>query len=362
MKIAIVLPPGFLFSQAKPNSIETVIRTLNSRCANDDELTIFCARSDQQKGDFRVCELAYDGSRHAYIKAACAALRNYEPDIIECHQNEIVANAIARKMTPVPTLIYRHNYTKKPQDVFHRLRLWLRHRPIAGFVMVSQAVLETNCQQFPELAERCFAVPNPIDAAQWPGDAANKQNTILFSGRAAPEKGLAPLVDALVPVLEAHRDWQSVLILGEFHKHEAWAGAQIDKLKSFGDRVRILKSQPLDIVKSEISKATIAVIPSLWQEPFGLVALEAHAAGCAVVSSGSGGLREASGEHALYLDTVDGPAIAQAISRLIKDEALRLRLAKGGQEFVKTHHNVAIRQAALENIRKTVLKSALNKS
>lgn len=42
------------------------------------------------------------------------------------------------------------------------------------------------------------------------------------------------------------------------------------------------------------------VVPSLWQEPFGIVALEALASGCTVIASRIGGLTEAGGPYASY--------------------------------------------------------------
>ncbi|MCP6769397.1 glycosyltransferase, partial [Klebsiella pneumoniae] len=75
-------------------------------------------------------------------------------------------------------------------------------------------------------------------------------------------------------------------------------------LQRFGPRVAVLRSAALDQVREQMKSAAIAVTPSTWDEPFGLTAVEAHAAGAALISSGRGGLREASGDHAHYLEAV----------------------------------------------------------
>jgi glycosyltransferase involved in cell wall biosynthesis len=72
------------------------------------------------------------------------------------------------------------------------------------------------------------------------------------------------------------------------------------------------------------------VISSRIRETFGRTALEAHAGGAAVISSGNGGLREVSGEHALYLPRIGPAEIAQAVERLIANSAERDRLAAEG--------------------------------
>ena len=74
--------------------------------------------------------------------------------------------------------------------------------------------------------------------------------------------------------------------------------------------------------------------PSLWPEPFGLVALEAAAAGKAIVASDIGGLRDivVDGETGLMVPPEDRPALVAAMERLISDEGLRQRLGAAARE------------------------------
>ena len=55
----------------------------------------------------------------------------------------------------------------------------------------------------------------------------------------------------------------------------------------------------------------------------------------AVISSGSGGLREISGEAAIYVSAVEPERLATAVEALITDEPLRLRLAAEGRARVE---------------------------
>jgi len=74
----------------------------------------------------------------------------------------------------------------------------------------------------------------------------------------------------------------------------------------------------------------VAVVPS-FEEPFGLVALEALACGVPVVASKVGGLAEivVDGECGLLVPPKDAGALAQALRTVLTDESLRLRLAEG---------------------------------
>lgn len=70
----------------------------------------------------------------------------------------------------------------------------------------------------------------------------------------------------------------------------------------------------------------ILVVPSLWREPFGIVALEGIACGCVVVGSAEGGLTEAIGPCGVTFPNGDARALAKAIATLLADPTERDRL------------------------------------
>ncbi|EGF90357.1 glycosyl transferase group 1 family protein [Asticcacaulis biprosthecium C19] len=347
MKIAIVLPPGYTFCAVEPNSIETVIRTLS--VGSTDEIRVFCETGAKARDDIPVTEIDPGGNRLVRRKRMIGAVKAFAPDYVEFHQHAISASAIAGALKAIPNSLYRHNYVKKPKHLIDRWRNVWRNRSFDSFIFVSEAAKANFLGNYPQYAGRTYAVANPIDASLWPGDPLAKGKTIIFSGRAAPEKGLAPLCDALTEVLPRHPDWKAVLVLNRFGVHGDWAQAQIDKLPA--TQLTVLKDQPLDAVKAQMKSAAVAVVPSIWEEPFGLVALEAHAAGCAVVSSGTGGLREASSDHALYVAEVTGSALSEALERLIGDDELRVTLAQSGQAFVVDVHTREHRAIQLHQVR-----------
>jgi glycogen synthase len=95
----------------------------------------------------------------------------------------------------------------------------------------------------------------------------------------------------------------------------------------------------------------------LWEEPWGLVPLEAMAVGRPVVATGTGGSGEylVDGENCLIYGPPDNAAqLAAAIRRLADDEGLRGRLREGGfataEKFTEAAFNeavsIALEQAA----------------
>ncbi|EGF90358.1 glycosyl transferase group 1 family protein [Asticcacaulis biprosthecium C19] len=351
MKIAIVLPPEFKFCARRPHSIETVIRTFATYNPWGHELRVFCDGGAEARCDIPIVELPVGAGRSARTRAAVAALKAFAPDYIEVHHEARLANQIARALPSVPTAIYRHNYIKPPKNIFQRLDQNWRYGALDRFLFVSNDTRDHFLAAFPKFASRAFSIFNPIDAAKWTGNPDAKDHTIVFAARAIPEKGLEPLCDGLAQALPNHHDWKAVLILSAFDDANTWAQTQVAKLKDLGDQVTILTNQPLAVVQENLAKGAISVIPSVWKDPFPLSALEAHAAGTAVISSGSGGLRDISGEHAVYIDPVDGPSVASAIDKLIGDPGLRRQIAAFGQARARVEHTIPRRAEELNTIR-----------
>lgn len=169
------------------------------------------------------------------------------------------------------------------------------------------------------------------------------------------EKGVDVLCAALPAVLDAHPDWRAVLMLNDWDDHARWASPHVAPLQRYGERVDVLTSAPLAEVRRRMQSAAIALTPSVWDEPFGLTAVEAHAAGAALISSGRGGLREASGPHALYVDAVTPTTLTAAMDRLIRNPAERLALARAGQDYVLEAHTPQRRAADLNAIRRALV-------
>lgn len=83
--------------------------------------------------------------------------------------------------------------------------------------------------------------------------------------------------------------------------------------------------------------AVIGVVPSVWPEPFGQVAVEGLAAGVPVVASDTGGLPEILGDgHGVLCPPGDAAALADALAHLIADPGERARLGARGPQRART--------------------------
>ena len=147
--------------------------------------------------------------------------------------------------------------------------------------------------------------------------------TILFVGRHEPRKGLGVLLAALRKLPPTVRLW----IAGEGPETAAL------RAKSAGDpRVDWLGTITDTEKIARIKGADVLCAPSLRGESFGIVLLEAMAAGTAVVAGDIAGYRNVArpGRDALLVPPGDADALAGAIDRVLSDGALSRRLVEAG--------------------------------
>jgi glycosyltransferase involved in cell wall biosynthesis len=89
--------------------------------------------------------------------------------------------------------------------------------------------------------------------------------------------------------------------------------------------ITVIRNVPHSQVMASWMRASIAVVPSVWHEPLGFVAVEAAIAGCPIVASDVGGLREVveHGANGFLVPPRDPDALAAALDDLLDDPELR---------------------------------------
>lgn len=353
LRTAILLPSGCYLSQSRPNSMETVVRTL-ANVPGGDETRFFCGEGADDH-DLPGVEVLPDEKDR--LKVLIRKLADFRPQIIEHHQQVKQAVRVAAALPDAAHVLYRHNALKTPRHALDAWRYNRRYDAMDGFVFVSDAERALFAKTYPRQADKAFAVPNPIDIEPWLASPEHREPVIAFAGRAMPEKGLDVICAALPAVLDRHPEWRAVLMLADWDHHHRWAAHHVKPLERYRDRVTVLKSVPLGTVQRQMKAAAIALTPSIWAEPFGLAAVEAHAAGAALISSGRGGLREASGPHALYVDEITPGSLTEAMEQLIFHPQQRLAMARAAQRYVAVVHTPQRRAADLRRIRRQIVAS-----
>jgi glycosyltransferase involved in cell wall biosynthesis len=165
-----------------------------------------------------------------------------------------------------------------------------------------------------------------------------------------PRKGVHVAVEAM-----EHLPEEATLTVqgGGDEEYLATIKSQVERL-GLGHRVSFTR-QPREQLPKIYAEADAVLFPVQWEEPWGLVPLEAMAVGRPVVATGTGGSAEylKDGANCLIFEPRDsGRALAERIVRLASDPALRATLRDGGLEtadkFTEPAYNERIRAALLQ--------------
>ncbi len=148
-----------------------------------------------------------------------------------------------------------------------------------------------------------------------------KEGGVLFAGRLESYKGTHILLESLRYLPPDIR----IIIAG--------VGPEEARLKAMvrgDDRVAFLGFVPGDELWRLMAQATVVVVPSIWAEPYGLVALEAMCQGTPVIVANSGGLPEIVGgsKGGIIVPPGDAKALAKAINKIIGDDELQVSMGK----------------------------------
>jgi len=222
------------------------------------------------------------------------------------------------------------------QGLFDQVRRWvaISHAQKAAHVRMGLPAERIDVvHHFLECDE---AVPVPA----FPADGY-----ALFLGRLSPEKGVARLLDAWSR-LGGHR---RLVIAGDgpemaaLQKQAATLGLDNVTFTGFVER-----KDHRDLWAG----AAFSVVPSRWQEPFGMVVLEAWAQGRTVVAHRIGALPEliTHGTNGFLADPGDVLDLATVLESCFQAGAALRDMGRNGLEYLLTHHNKSIWKHEIEQV------------
>ena len=199
----------------------------------------------------------------------------------------------------------------------------------------AQAVVLT-----PGIEDRYLTAPAPpSDAWAW---------RLLYLGRVVEQKGVITAVEALA---ELPPEATLTVVGGGDADYRSALERRAGEL-GVAARVTFAPAVDRDGTVATYQAADAVLHPVLWREPWGLVPLEAMAAGRPVVATGQGGSADflVHDVNALLHAPQDAAALAGAVTRLAREPGLRDRLVTAGHRTAQTHTATAFNLAAVREI------------
>lgn len=336
LRIIVFMPRRMRFGPSNATSIDMCVRDLVLASRYRATTTVICCENETLYTDVDVVTYprSVDESTRKKVAFAAREVERLGADLVVVQQHLPSAAQLARRID-VPVVFHTHNMSRaisrtSPMSWLRRYRYVRGYRSLRGLMVVSNVCRERFISNWPDVDRPVAVVPNGLDFSAWhPVDT--RSNEILCVGRAAPEKGIWEAALAMEQVLGVYRNWTGRLVLAEPDTHPQYMASIDEIVARAGGRITIELSVPHARVQQCYEHAAIALIPSRWEEPFGRTGLEAHAGGCAVISSGTGGLAEIHGECALLLPKpFEAADITERLTQLINDPDLLARLARSG--------------------------------
>jgi phosphatidyl-myo-inositol alpha-mannosyltransferase len=270
------------------------------------------------------------------------ALSRLDPDVVHVHEPLVpVVGPAALRSANAPVVITFHASSARDRlyrsvRILARARLQRAHTWIA----VSDIAARYHARALNVPIDRFSVIPNGVDVARF-AEAERDEGlargapTVLFVGRLEPRKGIEVLL-AAVPKLVAHHPDLAVLVVGDGPLRARAERALPEGLR---DRVRFLGRVDGERLAACHASADVFVAPALGGESFGIVLLEALAAGTPVVASGLAAYRSVldDGRCGVLVPPGDAPALAGAVAAVLTDHAATARRTAAGRTRADAH-------------------------
>jgi glycosyltransferase involved in cell wall biosynthesis len=230
----------------------------------------------------------------------------------------------------VPVIVYMHIPVGRSYRRPEARRLL---RNAAGMVFVSEFNRQRAIRRLGKLPVPSAIVHNGHDPALFHdrGRSESERLRVSYVGQVARHKG----VDLMLKALEPLRDDVITTVVGSAqHGHLAGLSEYELELRSLATSLRLdVEFRPY-CSAAEVAQtyraSDVVCVPSVCDESFGMVVVEAMASGAVVVTSRRGGLPEAGGDAAIYVDPQDTASFSAAL-RELSTPAVRERHQAAGR-------------------------------
>lgn len=205
----------------------------------------------------------------------------------------------------------------KPCAITYRIKKKCVNQPDA-IIGISNYIL-TKHQQFLEFSasQRTGVVFNAVDIPERIDFEKRSSDEVVFGymGRVAADKGVKYMLDELQTINRKYPGKIRVLIAGK---------GELEFIKTIEENFNHFNCSFLGMMTPSdfYRKVDVAIVPSMWQEPFGRVVIEALAHSVPVILSDSGGLSELHHTDNTWMFKMEENGLANVVEEILKRPSL----------------------------------------
>jgi glycosyltransferase involved in cell wall biosynthesis len=284
-------------------------------------------------------------------------IRKLDPDIVHSHHIFTLTSLMALKEAHelgIPSVITNHSifYAYDKRSVWRVLGFLIPTRYFLGYADAIISVSSAADKMVESLLDKPkprFIIPNGIDVEKYkPPEREPDDPVVFFVGRLVYRKGPHVLVKAFRLVVDEVKDARLIIAGKGFM--EPVLRTMVKKLGLEG-RVEMLGVVP-EWKKIELYRSSALVaVPSIANESFGIVAIEAMASGRPVVATRHGGLSDVveHGETGFLVKPGSSRELAEAIITLLEDRKLREKMGSKAR-------SVAVEKYSWDKVAQRILR------
>ncbi|MFH1684314.1 MAG: glycosyltransferase family 4 protein [Candidatus Margulisiibacteriota bacterium] len=257
--------------------------------------------------------------------------------------------------TPILALLYPDksviHYHGQAVFMLPKYGMFKKRYHKAHYMFNSKSTMKAFVGAYPDVPqEHLHLLYNAVDTDQFmPAQRGNRPDLsgqvsmakICFCGRWTEEKGIFVLLEAIKFLEQKRKDFKLYLI-GSAHIPVKTEKSELieKKVKETAGKLSTVEiTGPVEHEKLPdlYQQMDIGVVPSVWEEPFGLVILEMMASGLPVIASRVGAIPEIMEDNVngLLVEPNKPEALAQRMELLLNDRMLRLKLDQAARKHVE---------------------------
>lgn len=279
-----------------------------------------------------------------YVRKMTQFLQRWRPDLV--HVNSGLEPIIAATSLGIPVIFHLHGLMPRKLDNFAR-RVFDR---VTRFVAISECVRDAFIEAgFPGdkvdvvnnfIVAREGAMPTPAQARRELG-LPEDGDLVTLVARIVPWKGIVEFVTAMIGLAKQRAGVRFLLVGDSSESAPDFVSGLHRQIEAAGLTERFRFVPHLADPYLAYRASSVVVHSSIESEPFGMVVIEAMAAGVAVVASPLGGPAEIieDGVSGLLADPRDSQALTSAVLRLMDDRELHDRIAAAGVRRVQERYS-----------------------
>ncbi len=359
--IAFVTPGTFKVPSDYSSSVERVVDEVSRHLAEHASVYVLSKKTAGAASLETVENVTHirpvAQTTRAYQSAMLVWLQRHAPDLIQVENRPSYVRRIKQVCPHAQIWLSLHSITFLSQKHISKLAL-RRALTAADRIVVNSRFLKMEvCRRVPGCRGKIVINHLGVDVdrfvSQWePAERVKREaykrklgyadrQIVVYSGRLLPIKGVHHLL-SIWPAVVKRYPRAMLLIIGSAYYGSSRRTTYVKRLYRLGRRtpkhVRFMSYCPYSEMPGYLAMADLVVVPSAKKEAFGLVVVEAMAAGASIIASRVGGIKE------ILQDGVNGrfvkprrlrTELRHRICELLSDPDKRQRMGRAGARIAR---------------------------